>query len=60
MRPMPISRDLQIALHVYNVGVQRSRREYHIDPFAGTRELNKNEQARERMAASRAEKENAR
>jgi len=56
MRSLPITRDLQIALHVYNVGIQRSRREYHLDPFAATRELNKTEQARERMAASRAER----
>lgn len=29
MRPLAITRDLQIALAIYTIGVERSRRAYH-------------------------------
>lgn len=37
---------------------RRAANSYAQEPFAGTRDLNKNDEARERMAASRAEKRN--
>jgi hypothetical protein len=33
---------------------QETRRAYALEPFAGTRDLNQNDQARERMRATRA------
>lgn len=52
------SRDLGLSddIRDWNTRQTIARRTYHTDPFGGARELNKTDQAAERMAASRAAK----